>query len=474
MASAARLLVIGLDCAEPRFIFGPDAFDLPNLRALMERGCWGRLRSCDPPITVPAWASMLSSKDPGTLGFYGFRNRKDYSYGALFTANSTAVKAKRVWDILSRQGKKVIVAGVPQTYPVKPVNGWLTAGFLAPDTNADFTYPKELKAELFEAVGDYVLDVRDFRTDDKERLLRDIHAFMHNRFDIVRHLMTTKPWDFCMMVEMAMDRIHHGFWKFCDPDHPKYEPGNRWAHVFREFYEAVDRRIGELLELTGEDTAVMVVSDHGGKAMHGGFCINQWLINEGLLTLKEPPQPRQRIEDSPIDWARTKVWSSGGYYARVFLNVEGREPEGIIPGAQYEAFRDELAARIAALPDPDGQPMNNRVLKPEETYREVNGVAPDLIVYFGDLHWRSVGTVGFDSVYTFENDTGPDDANHDYEGIFIMEDGETRGGRELTGLQLMDVAPTILNRLGVEIPGDMQGNVITGGTDHSPFEGGGP
>jgi len=96
-----RVLIIGLDCATPQFVFGPGGFDLPNIRSLMERGAWGPLRSCDPPITVPAWASMMSSKDAGTLGIYGFRNRKDHSYDGMSTANATAVKEPRVWDILS-------------------------------------------------------------------------------------------------------------------------------------------------------------------------------------------------------------------------------------------------------------------------------------------------------------------------------------------------------------------------------------
>ena len=457
---AERVLVIGLDCATPQFVFGPDRFDLPNLQRLMSQGCWGLLESCHPPITAPAWTSMMSGKDPGTLGCYGFRNRKDHSYEALATANSTAVRERRVWDILSRHGKRVVVLGVPQTYPVTPVNGWMVAGFLAPDTEADYTYPKALKREIEAECGGYVLDVEGFRTEEKDRLLEQIHALMKNRFDVARHLISAKPWDFFMMVEMGVDRLHHGFWKYADPSHPKFEPGNRYENAIRDYYEAVDRRIGELLSLVGNETAVLVASDHGAKAMLGGVCINQWLINEGLLAIHDAPAGLRRIEDCKIDWANTKAWSSGGYYGRIFLNVEGREPEGTIPAAEYDAFRDDLAAKIENMPDHEGRPLGNRAHKPQDIYREVNGIPPDLIVYFGDLSWRSVGSVGFDSIYTFENDTGPDDANHDYHGIFVMDDRSGRGGRELSGLQLMDVAPTVLDLLGVEVPPDMQGRAI--------------
>ena len=455
-----RVLVIGLDCAAPRFVFGADRFHLPNLQALAANGCWGLLRSTDPPITVPAWASMLSSKDPGTLGCYGFRNRRDRTYAEMTTADSTAIREPRVWDILSRHGLRSVVVGVPQTYPPRPLNGCLVSGFLAPNTEVAFTYPKSLKREIGAAAGEFILDVRDFRTEDKAGLLQRIHALMENRFATARYLMEAKPWDFFMVVDMGIDRLHHGFWRYCDANHPRFEPGNPFEAVFREYYEAVDRRIGELSALAGGDTAVLVVSDHGAKAMVGGVCINQWLINEGYLCLKSSPSSPTRLENCDVDWAKTRVWSTGGYYARIFLNVAGREPKGVVPAAEYDRCRTELAAQLENMPGPDGTLMNNRVIFPDRCYHQVNGVAPDLIVYFGDLAWRAVGTVGAGPVFTEINDTGPDDANHDRHGIFLMDDRSGIPSGEKQGLHIMDVAPTILRLLDVPIPPDFQGRVV--------------
>jgi predicted AlkP superfamily phosphohydrolase/phosphomutase len=452
-----RVLLIGLDCAAPRFVFGPDAFDLPNMQALAQRGAWGDLESCHPPITVPAWASMTSGRDPGALGVYGFRNRKDHSYDDMVIANGASIKIPRVWDILSRNGKKVVVLGVPQTYPVRPVNGWLVSGFLTPDAGVHYTYPKSLKPELESEIGEFIFDVKDFRTDDKARLLAQLHTLLDNRFAAAQYLLKSKPWDFFMMVEMGVDRIHHGLWRECVAEHPEHEPGNPYCNAIREYYEAVDQHIGALLAEVGEETAVMVVSDHGAKSMYGGICVNQWLVNEGLLVLHETPDQPTRLEDCKVDWSRTTAWSSGGYYARVFLNVKGREPQGIIEPADCEQVRVDIAARLEAIPDPEGNPIGTRAHTPESLYLTIEGVAPDLIVYFGDLHWRSVGTVPYDSVYTFENDTGPDDANHDYQGIAIVDDRTGRNGQHLQGAQLMDVAPTVLNLLGVDVPEDMQG-----------------
>ena len=114
------------------------------------------------------------------------------------------------------------------------------------------------------------------------------------------------------------------------------------------------------------------------------------------------------LSKAKVDWSRTKAWGDGGYYARVFLNVAGREPNGIIAPEDYEKVREELVAGLKAIRDENGQEMGTQVFRPEQLYKKVRGVAPDLIVYFGDLYWRSVGTVGGGRIHTFENDTGPD------------------------------------------------------------------
>jgi predicted AlkP superfamily phosphohydrolase/phosphomutase len=152
------------------------------------------------------------------------------------------------------------------------------------------------------------------------------------------------------------------------------------------------------------------------------------------------------------------VWSSGGYYARLFFNVAGREPQGILAAEEYESFRDEMIARLEAIPGPDGDVLGNVVVKPQDVYRQVNNFAPDLILYPGNLAWRSVGTVGGGELFTYENDTGPDGANHDWDGVFILYDPMQPGnGKFLTGLQLEGIAPMILTLLGVDVPDFMQG-----------------
>src|SRR5438309_9566928 len=461
-ASRRRVMLIGLDCAAPELVFDRWLDDLPNLKSLHASGVHGLLRSCDPPITVPAWSVMMSSKSPGLLGVYGFRNRADYSYDKYTIANSLAIKEDRLWDILSRHGKRSIVIGVPGTYPPRPLNGLLVTDFLTPDTNCEYTYPGELKAEIELVVGEYILDVRDFRSGNKEKILADIYEMTRKRFQLARHLLAKEDWDFFMMVEMGVDRIHHAFWDNMDPAHRFYEPGNKFENAIHDYYREVDREIGELLALADGSTAVLVVSDHGAKRMDGGICVNEWLIANGYLALAEKPACATPLSKVKIDWSRTKAWGDGGYYARVFLNVAGREPNGTIAPGDYEKVRDDLTAGLKAIPDENGHEIETQVFRPEELYKEVHGVAPDLIVYFGALFWRSVGSVGDGKIHTFENDTGPDGANHAENGIFLFRpaNGRLPDGRRIDGLGIIDIAPMILQLFGLPVPKDMEGKAL--------------
>jgi predicted AlkP superfamily phosphohydrolase/phosphomutase len=462
-----KILVIGLDCADPVLVFDQWRDELPNFRQLMDTGAYGPLTSTIPCITVPAWSSMTSGKDPGVLGFYGFRNRADYSYENMSIATGAAMEEPRVWELLGQAGMQVIVVGVPQTYPVKPVNGYLISSFLTPSVRRQYTHPDEFRHEIDQLLGgrEYDVDVHQFRTEDKDFLLKQIYEMTEKRFIVLKHLLKNKPWDFFMFVEMGVDRIHHGLWQYMDPTHPKYEPDNPYQDAIKEYYKYIDQELGEMLSALDDNTVVMVVSDHGAKKMDGGICINEWLRREGYLVLKEKPVreggrpiPFEKVE---IDWEKTTAWGAGGYYARIFLNVQGREPNGLIAKADYEKVRDQLAADIEAIPDHKGNPLNTTCFRPEAIYQQVRNIPPDLIVYLGDLYWRAVGSFGFDSIYTFENDTGPDDANHAQDGMIIYHDPKQNlSGETFSGLHLMDLAPTVLHLMGQPIPEDMQGQVI--------------
>ncbi|HEY4661649.1 MAG TPA: alkaline phosphatase family protein [Terriglobales bacterium] len=457
-----KICVFGLDCAAPEVVFADER--LVNLRRLMAVGTYGRLESVIPPITVPAWMCMCTSQDPGSLGVYGFRNRVDYSYDKLGFANSGSIKALAIWDHLGREGKRSIIVGVPPNYPPRRINGISVGCFLTPDTTKnDFTHPANFKTRINELVGDYPVDVKNFRTEKKDWLKEEIFSVSRKQWKVVHWLMKEQEWDYFHFVDIGLDRMHHGFWNYFDEKHVQFEPGNPYQNAIPEYYLWLDQQIGKAMELLDEDTVVLVVSDHGAQRLDGGIAVNEWLIREGLLVLDQYPDTLTPFEKLKVNWSQTRVWSEGGYYARVFFNVQGREPNGVIPPGEYEFLQDEMKAKFETLTDDKGQPLKSLVFKPKEIYNSVRNVAPDLIVHFGGLLWRSIGSVGHRTIHVQENDTGPDSCNHAQYGMFILNAPNCPLRGEYQGARLLDIAPTLLHLGGYEIPETMQGRSLVAG-----------
>jgi predicted AlkP superfamily phosphohydrolase/phosphomutase len=454
-----KVLLIGLDCAAPALLFDRFIDKLPNFKRLMKTGIYGRLESCNPPITIPAWTVMTSSKSPGVLGLYGFRHRQNNSYTDIWISSSRKIKVKRLWDYVAEDGGKSCIIGVPPSYPPFPLDGWLVGGFITPDTNRRFTYPEELGKEIHDLVGQYPIDV-EFRIEDKKKLVDELLEMTEKHFEVIKHLMVSRDWSLFMFVEIGLDRIHHAFWKYFDETHHLHEPENDFKKVVEEYYVLLDDKIGELLSLIDEDTIVFVASDHGGKPMKGAFCINSWLEQVGLLKLKHPVEKITRLPEAAVDWDRTVAWGWGGYYARIFLNVKRREANGVVDPREYDRVRDEIVTKLQSINGPNGEPWNTQVLKPEEIFSKCNGDPPDLMVYFDDLNWRSAGTLGHGSLYLPENDTGPDDAVHDMMGLYIYYNPQKNYGGIEKDTNILDIAPSILKALKLQIPNDMEGNPI--------------
>jgi predicted AlkP superfamily phosphohydrolase/phosphomutase len=433
--------------------------DLPNIKKMVENGFHSILQSCDPPITIPAWMVMMTGKSPGQLGIYGFRHRKGSSYNEGWIATSKSVGEKRIWDYLAEEGKKSCIISVPPSYPPYPVNGNLISCFITPSSKNEYTYPAELRGELESLIGNYMFDVV-FRTDDRDAILKTLYEMTEKRFTVIKHLMEKEVWNFLMFVEIGVDRIHHAFWKFHDKNHPKYVKGNKYENVITDYYKFIDKKIGELVELADDDTYILTVSDHGTAGMQGCVCINEWMIQQGYLSLRQYPDKQTDIDKSDVDWSKTKAWGWGGYYARIFLNVKGRESNGVIPPEDYLRVREELRQKLLQIKGPNGETFKNKVFTPEELYSEAKGDKPDLMVYFDDLYWRSAGTIGHKSLYLDENDTGPDDSVHWYDGIFILYNKKKKMKVQVPRMSIYDVTPNLLNMMGMQLPAGLQGRLV--------------
>jgi predicted AlkP superfamily phosphohydrolase/phosphomutase len=453
-----KILIIGLDSAPSEIVIDRRA-EFPVLGRLIEGGRYGKMRSSDPPITIPAWMVMTTGKDAGRLGLYGFRHRTGYSYDKMWIATSQAFRERAIWDVVGDHGGPCCLVSIPPSYPPRKVPGHLISCFITPDNEKEYTYPAGLRQEIESQFGPYMFDVV-FRTEDRDQILKEIYDMTAKRFAVLDYLMRHKPWNLFMFVEIGVDRIQHAFWKYMDKAHHLYTAGNKYENVILDYYKFLDRKIGELLANVGDETIVLVISDHGAKRMKGAFCIDEWLIEQGDLVLKETPKKGTSIEKTAVDWSKTKAWGWGGYYARLFLNVEGREPQGIIKPGDYEKERDALSERLKNVRGPGGEAWDTHVIKPNEYFDEARGDYPDLMVYFDDLFWRSAGTLGHGTQYLLENDTGPDDAVHAQEGMYILFD--PRDGRSRRqDIDICDVAPTVLHSLGLPVPSDMKGAIFT-------------
>src|SRR6185369_5471183 len=141
--------------------------------------------------------------------------------------------------------------------------------------------------------------------------------------------------------------------------------------TIRHYYRYLDENLARVLDHAGTDTTVLIASDHGAKAMHGGICINEVLRRAGWLKLKQVPEDPASLTPDLVDWSETRAWAEGGYYGRVFLNIKGQEPKGTISMDQRDEARSQLTALFKSLELPGGPTIYNHSIWPEKTYRRV-------------------------------------------------------------------------------------------------------
>jgi len=473
---------------------------LPCLAGLMRDGAFGNLESTIHPITPAAWSTFITGMNPGKHGIYDFTERETGTY--LFKLVGRPNRhGTALWMVASQQGLRTIVLNVPFTFPPDPVNGLMISGFDAPVKSEAVFHPRSLEKEVVAEFGRFLPDwtFPTGRRYDAPAYMVDVKEAMKYRTDLALHLMKKHPWDFFMVHYQPIDHIQHVFW---NPEHMSY---------IHEGYEQIDRHIAEVraaLKSFG-DVDFFIVSDHGAGEIRKYVFLDQWLRTHGFLQFAEGggngrasflgsaarkfekflkrnlpyrvrgalrramPGLRDRISslamNSGVDWSRTRAYS-GGMYGNLYVNLAGREPQGIVPPSEYEKTRDELAAAIGELRDPDsGEKIVDAVLRREEVYHGDHVErAPDLLIrwrdyayYSGKRHESGRSAIFGDprSVY-FDNSEFPQTGTHRIHGIFLADGPSIRKGADLSGLRLMDMAPTILYLLGAGIPTDMDGRVL--------------
>lgn len=462
-----RLLLIGLGGATADLALNAWRGELRTLDLLVDRGTWCRLRASQPLASTPAWLSLFSGLDAGQLGVYGPRRRVNHSYTPPVAIDSRAIRDPRLWDMLGGAGKHVGVIGAPATTPAPSVQGSLIGDMPLPD-GSPATFPATLAQQVANWLGEELLSpgtaahvaMPSLAVENLDQLIQEAYTQAEQRFLLARRLLARDVYDCFVLVDDGIASIQRVLWDSFEPTHPRYMPDHPFAGTIGSFYRFVDDQLFELLELVDDDTIIAVASVGGAQVLFGELALNEWLIAQGDLALHAMPTEPARLEQSAIDWARTRAWADDN--GAIYLNVAGREPQGTIPPDQAEQVRRGLAERLLTLADHTGVPALE-VYRPEALYTTTQGVVPDLIVACARPGWRTTALVGQGAVWLDTRAARMDAASETSQGFLVIYDPHNLGGgRQIDDATVYDVVPTLLNLLGLPIPARLRGKVIPG------------
>lgn len=512
-----KVLVIGLDGATFDLMLPwVEEGYLPHLADLLRTGAHSRLESTTPPITPCAWSSFMTGKNPGKHGLFDFVEPIPESRNFRFT-NASSRKAESLWKLLSRHGRRVGVVNVPMTYPPESVHGYLLSGLDTPHEKSRYSYPERLREELADHGISYRVDLRhlgDMCTDRRRyRRLVDMREMESIRTDAVCYLQKKYPADFRMVVYIAIDQVQHHFWQYMDPSHDKYDAqgARKFSTAIRDMYGHIDKLIGRLMERVDDNTVVIVMSDHGfGPTRNTRLRINQVLARQKLLSFSTESLsrrkgrflaglldralrttlsptvkgrlaalfPRLRLwlegaDEAPIDWSQTLAFTNEAYRASpaIWLN---RMVNGRLIGTDEQHTLQQVEQALLKLIDPEtGEPVVGKVYRTRDLYQgPYVDHAPDLLPSWWEdgflLEQSQPEAAPKTDVEHSETPVrgGVEFAgSHRLDGVLILQGGPTRQGHKFADAQIIDIAPTVLYLMGLPIPSDMDGCVLTEAID---------
>ncbi len=459
-----KIFVLGIDGAMPEKIFGEWSDDLPNIKKLMQEGCYAKLNSTIPPVSITAWASMTTGKKPSEHGVFEVLYKDKNIPGKMNLSSSLNVKEKRIWEIISENNKKAIACFIPLTWPINPYDGILISGNFTPlKEDIEFTHPKEIKQEINLVLDKpFLMDIKNFRDLSKKEISEKIREVTKMHLNVMKYLIKNKKWDFFFGVITGSDRMNHSFWKYCDKEHRKYDPNSPFKETLKEYYKFLDRELGKLIELLDSGTKIIVLSDHGITRMHTRVNLSDWLIKQGYLVLKQRLRGNRlvKLESSMIDWEKTRAFATGAYDGQIFINLKDRDPSGIVELEEYDKLINELERGLKNIKGDDGKILKTKIFKKKDYFKgKCEDIAPDIVIYFDDLEYgANTSLIGNPCLWSPQTAIGSDDAAHSKQGIFVMNKSNQKG--DIGEIDILDVAPTILNKLDITIPKDMKGKII--------------
>ncbi len=497
---ARPLLIIGWDGATPELTKAWMADGtLPNLAQLARRGVSSPLRSLVHPLSPAAWTSMFTGLNPGRHGIWDFGHRQRGTYEVHHT-DARARHGATLWDIADDCGLRSVVMNVPLSHPTRePRRGVFVPGLGATELEGA-TWPRSLAGLIEREAPGYTIDVNSYEHAEPAAFLDAVHRMVDARSLVAEALVRREQPDLFVCTFVATDRVQHAFWQqSAFPGRDGSRAGWRFAHAIRDVYRRLDESLGRLVHAAGPEATVLVVSDHGFGDLEGDLFLNSVLEDMGLLEVSRPPEPggsgllgrlrrwlrpdpgarEHRSDFGDIQWEGTKAYSRG-LFGQVWLNLRGREPLGQVePGPEAEAVLGAITERLLARRTPDGrEPLFDAVFRGGDLYEGPLLLdAPDLVVVPRDYRWmtrsgREIGPRGQLFGPAAIGHTG----NHRMNGVLVAGGPGVQPRADLPLQRLIDVTPTALALLGIEVPRRLDGRPMeqllgcdVGWTDELPW-----
>jgi len=450
-----RVLVVGSDGMSPVLV-EKWIEKLPTLRKIKREGVFGRTVPPIPAQTPVAWTTFMTGVNPGKHGIFSFTTRKVGTYKRKVNTPDK-IKVETLWKILSKHGKRVGVINVPMSR-TEGLNGFIIPGFLA--KREGIPYPGEVREKVEKRfgikrfVGDVETEVLQRVREEPDRFFERVNEITDMQVDLSLFLLEEEDWDFFMTVFMGTDRIQHFFWKNVDESHPEYEK-NEFTVRVEKYYQKMDKIVSMFLRSVDlDETLFMFLSDHGFCPVHSEVLVNCLLHKRGFA---------ERGVKGEVDVRNSLAVAYE--YGDIWLNLEGREPEGKLRFKEYSGVVEKIRRFLEEI-EIDGQKIVKRVVTRDVYWGPYVSEAPDLMVLFkpGWQASRSKSKKCEDGncVVRSERWSGGHDGTHDprdVPGVLALLGHSILGGLEVE-VNLYDLAPTILNALGVSVPSYMDGKPI--------------
>ena len=493
---ARPLVIIGWDGATPELTEAWMADGtLPHLAQLAKRGVAAPLRSLIHPLSPAAWTSMFTGLNPGRHGIWDFGHRQRGTYEVHHT-DAGSRHGATLHDIAEECGLRTVEINVPLSHPGRePERGVFVPG-LGATTLEGATWPRSLAGLIAREAPNYSIDVNSYEHADPGAFLNALERMVEARGVVAEALLRREQPDLFSCVFVGTDRVQHAFWQqSAFPWTDGSRAGWRFGHAVRDVYRQLDAILGRLIHAAGPDATVLVVSDHGFGELEGDLFLNSVLEDLGLLDVWRPPAGlRQRLrrllrpdpgarahrgDFADIRWEGTKAYSRG-LFGQIWLNLRGREPLGQVePGPEADAVLAAITERLLELRTPDGrEPLFDAVFRGGELYEgPLLEDAPDLIVAPREYRWmtrsgREIGPRGQLFGPAAIGHTG----NHRMNGVLVAGGPGVQPHAALPLQRLIDVTPTALALLGIEVPRALDGKPMTdllgcdvGWTDELPW-----